>query len=236
LLDYVVQKLRVYTGVLLKHLRPALLLVTVALFSASAWADGVDPKVIIQKGSGSIPITLTNPNPSFGPLTATTGSFGNAPCLSSSDACVSQVFQNQTGQTIHSLTIAINDLAGFSFQCGDQVLFFSNCSASDNGSVTDLSFSGGTGIVAATQQCVPDSIIDLGLSLLGPNWCKKLDPEDYKFVGGEFGVLVDATKDEGFAGQSVAGQTLTTPEPGAGIMVLCSALAFALLKLVRRAA
>jgi hypothetical protein len=214
------------------------LLLTVALFSASAWADGVDPKVIIQKGSGSIPITLTNPNPTFGPLTATTGSFGNTPCLAASDACVSQVFQNQTGQTIHSLTIAINDLAGFSFQCGapSQILFFSNCNSADNGKVTDLTFTGGVGIVAATQQCVPDSVIDFGLSLLGPNWCKKLDPDDYQFVGGEFGVLVDATQQEGFAGQSVAGQTLTTPEPGAGLMVLCSALAFGLLKLVRRAA
>lgn len=223
----------------MKHLRPALLLVTVALFSGSAWADGVDPKVIIQKGSGSIPITLTSPNPTFGPLTATTGSFGNTACLTASDACVSQVFQNQTGQTIHSLTIAINDLAGFSFQCGDpsQILFFSSCNASNNGSVTDLSFSGGTGIVAATQQCVPDSLPDIALkAILGPSWCKNLDPEDFQFVGGEFGVLVDATANEGFAGQSVAGQTLTTPEPGAGIMVLCSALAFALLKLLRRAA
>ena len=115
--------------------------------------------------------------------------------------------------------LAINDLAGFSLQCGSpsQILFFSNCNATDNGNVTDLTFTGGVGIVAATQQCVPDSVIDLGLSLLGPNWCQKLDPDDYKFVGGEFGVLVDATATEGFAGQSVAGQTLTTPEPGAGI-------------------
>jgi hypothetical protein len=38
-------------------------LFAVALFSAAAWADGVDPKVIPIKGSGSTPITLTNPNP-----------------------------------------------------------------------------------------------------------------------------------------------------------------------------
>lgn len=217
-------------------------MLTAALFSASAWADGVDPKVIIQKGSGSIPITLTNPNPTFGPLTATTGSFGNTPCLTASDACVSQVFQNQTGQTIHSLTIAINDLAGFSFQCGDpsQILFFSSCNASDNGSVTDLSFSGGTGIVAATQQCVADSDPVLGaldkILFALPGSCQKWDPDDYQFVGGEFGVLIDATASENFAGSNVSGQTLTTPEPGAGIMVLFSALAFGLLKLARRAA
>jgi hypothetical protein len=211
---------------------------TAALFSASAWADGVDPKVIIQSGSGSIPITLTNPNPSFGPVTATQ----NSHCLSPSDACVFEVFQNQTGQTIHNLTIAINDLQGFSFQCGDasQILFFSNCSSSDNGSVTDVFFSGGTGIVAATQQCVADTDPILGaidkILFALPGSCQKWDPDDYQFVGGEFGLLIDATATENFAGQSVTGQTLTTPEPGAGIMVLFSALAFGLLKLARRAA
>jgi hypothetical protein len=238
LLHYLVQKLRVCTGVLLGHFRPALLLLAVALFSASAWADGIDPKVIIQGGTGSIPITLTNPNPSFGPLTATTGTSSNGtPCLGTSDACVSQVFQNQTGQTIHNLTIAINDLKGFSFQCGDlsQILFFSNCSSSDNGSVTDVSFSGGSGIVAATQQCVADSLIDVGLSLAGANWCKKLDPDDFKFVGGEFGLLIDATE-AGFAGKSGSGTTLTTPEPDVGILMLSAAFAFGLLKLLRRGA
>jgi len=220
-------------GVLLKHFRPALLVLAVAVFSASAWADGIDPRVIIQKGSGSIPITLTNPNPMFA-ATATQ----NSHCLTQSDACVFQVFQNQTGQTVHNLTIAINDLEGFSFQCGDssQILFFSSCSSSDNGHVTDVSFSGGTGIVAATQQCVPDSLIDISLSLLNANWCKKVDPDDFKFVGGEFGLLIDATKDENFVGQSVTGQTLTTPEPDAGIMILSAALAFGLLKLLRRGA
>jgi hypothetical protein len=47
----------------MKHFRAALLLLAVAVFSASAWADGVDPKVIPIKGTGSTPITLTNPNP-----------------------------------------------------------------------------------------------------------------------------------------------------------------------------
>ena len=42
--------------------------------------------------------------------------------------------------------------------------------------------------------------------------------------------------DENFAGQSVTGQTLTTPEPDAGIMILSAALAFGLLKLLRRGA
>jgi hypothetical protein len=43
-------------GVLLKYLRLSLLLITAALFSATAWAEGIDPKVIIQKGGGSVPI------------------------------------------------------------------------------------------------------------------------------------------------------------------------------------
>jgi hypothetical protein len=42
--------------VLLKHLRLSLLFIAAALFSATAWADGIDPKVIIQKGGGSVPI------------------------------------------------------------------------------------------------------------------------------------------------------------------------------------
>jgi hypothetical protein len=217
-------------GVLLKHFRPALLLLAVALFSASAWADGIDPKVIIQKGTGSIPITGQNPNPSFPApgqpaLIASEGSFRGRPCLTETDACVSTVFQNQTSQTLHNLTIAINDLAGFSFQCGDpsQILFFSSCSSSDNGHVTDVNFSGGTGIVPAIQQCV------------SPTAVSTLSASCQEFTGGEFGLLIDATE-AGFAGKSVSGTTLTTPEPDVGILMLSAAFAFGLLKLLRRGA
>jgi hypothetical protein len=223
-------------GVLLKHFRPALVLLAVALFSASAWADGIDPRVIIQKGSGSIPITGQNPNPSFPvpgqpALIASVGSFNDngtsRPCLTQSDACVSIVFQNQTSQTVHNLTIAINDLDGFSFECGDssQISFFSSCSSSDNGHVTDVNFSGGIGILPAVQSCVAPT----ALSSVS---CKT------HFTGGEFGLLIDATGDEAkeFAGQSVSGQTLTTPEPDAGILMLSAAFAFGLLKLLRRGA
>jgi hypothetical protein len=220
-----------HRGVLLKQFRPALSLLAVALFSASAWADGIDPKVIIQKGTGSIPITGQNPNPSFPApgqpaLIASEGSFLGRPCLTESDACVSIVFQNQTSQTLHNLTIAINDLGGFSFQCGgpSQILFFSSCSSSDNGHVTDVNFSGGTGIVPAIQQCV------------SPTAASALSADcQTQFKGGEFGLLIDATE-AGFAGESVSGTTLTTPEPDAGILMLSAALAFGLLKLLRRGA
>jgi hypothetical protein len=226
-------------GDLLKQFRPALLLLAVAVFSASAWADGIDPKVIIQKGTGSIPITGNNT--SFGPFTSTVGSFTfedqSRPCLTDTDACVSIVFQNQTSQTLHNLTIAINDILDpnghevFQFLCGDasQILFFSSCNRSDNGHVTDINFSGGTGIVPAIQQCVSPTAVS-ALS------CQK------QFVpgSGEFGLLIDATADElAMAGQSsftATGNTLTTPEPDAGIMILSAAVAFGLLKLLRRGA
>jgi hypothetical protein len=211
-------------GVLLKHFRPALLLLAVAVFSASAWADGIDPKVIIQKGTGSIPITVTNPNPMFA-ATATTAEEGNTHCLGEFDACVFEVFQNQTRQTIHNLTIAINDLSDFSFQCGDlsQISFFSSCSASDNGKVTDVTFSGGIGILPAVQSCV------------APTAVSSVSCQTH-FTGGEFGLLIDATASEGFDDQSVSGTTVTTPEPDAGIMILSAGLAFGLLKLLRRGA
>ena len=222
-------------GVLLKHFRPALLLLAIALFSAAAWADGIDPKVIIQNGTGSIPITGQNPNPSFPApgqpaLIASVGSFNDngtsRPCLSETDACVSIVFQNRTSQTLHTLTIAINDLTGFAFQCGDlsEISFFTNCSPpSDNGSVTDITFSGGIGILPAVQSCV------------SPTAVSSVSCQTH-FTGGEFGLLIDATASEGFAGQSVSGQTITTPEPVASILILSAGLAFGLLKLLRRGA
>ena len=211
-------------GVLLKHFRPALLLLAVALFSASAWADGVDPKVIIQKGTGSIPITVNNPNPMFA-ATATTSEEGNTHCLTESDACVFIVFQNQTSQTLRNLTIAINDLTGFMFQCGDSSSFFSSCSSADNGHVTDVNFSGGTGILPAIQQCVTLSVV----SALSAS-CQK------QFSGGEFGLLIDATASEGFDDHSVSGTTVTTPEPDVAILMLSAAFAFGLIKLLRRGA
>ncbi len=94
---------------------------------------------------------------------------------------------------------------------------------SDNGHVTDVNFSGGTGIVPAIQQCV------------SPTAVSTLSASCQEFTGGEFGLLIDATE-AGFAGKSVSGTTLTTPEPDVGILVLSAAFAFGLLKLLRRGA
>jgi hypothetical protein len=155
--------------------------------------------------------------------TATTLAEGNMHCLGELNACVFVVFQNQTSQTLHNLTIAITNLPTFSFLCPmdlSQIAFFSSCSGSDDHHVT---FSGGTGILPAIQSCVAPTAVS-ALS------CQK------QFTGGEFGLLIDATASEGFAGQSVTGQTITTPEPDAAIMILSAALAFGLLKLLRRGA
>jgi hypothetical protein len=218
-------------GALLKYLRLSFLLLAAALLSTAAWADGIDPKVIIQNGSGSIPITISNPDPTFGPVTATM----NSHCLTPTDACVFEVFQNQTGHTLTHLTIAINDLPGFTFSCGS-FLFFANCTSTDNESVTDVTFSGGSGIAPATQQCVHDSPASLeDLSWFLPGGCRVWDPDDFQFVGGEFGLLIDGTASENFNGQSVRG-TAITPEPGSGMLILFGALAFGMFKLVRRAA
>jgi len=239
LLPNFARKFRVCTGVLLKHVRPALLLFAVALFSAAAWADGVDPKVIPIKGSGSTPITITSPNPTVN-AQAQAPSAANLFCLGAV-ACVDDVFQNQTGKTLTSITMFFSASLnpGLVFSCGDmsQAVFFDNCNASNVSGGENIILSadgknGFNGVASATQQCVPDSLVDIGLSLLSPNWCQKLDPDDYKFVGGEFGIEIYGDL---AVGQSVTTTAITTPEPAAGLMVF-SALAFALLKLARRAA
>jgi hypothetical protein len=228
----------------LVHFRPALLLLAVGLFSASAWADGVDPKVIPIKGSGSTPITITNPNPVV-TATAQAPNAANLFCLGAA-ACVNDVFQNQTGKTLTSITMFFSSSAnpGLIFSCGDmtQAVFFDNCNAANVSGGEDIILSadgknGFNGVAPATQQCVADSdpalgAIDKVLFSL-PGGCQKWDPDDYKFVGGEFGIDIYGDL---MVGQSVTTQGITTPEPAAGLMVLSSALAFALLKLVRRPA
>jgi hypothetical protein len=168
----------------------------------------------------------------FGPVSATQNShcLQAPPDAESPDVCVFEVFQNQTGQTLHNLTIQINEIGKYSFLCGglSQISFFSSCNSSDDHDrhVWDISFFGGMGILPAIQSCVAPSAVS-SVS------CQT------HFTGGEFGLLIDATADEvASAGQplSVTGQTITTPEPDAGIMILSAAVAFGLLKLLRRGA
>jgi len=224
----------------LKRVRPALLLFAVAVFSAAAWADGVDPKVIPIRGSGSTPITITSPNPTVN-AQAQAPNKANLFCLGAV-ACVDDVFQNQTGKTLTAITMffSANLNPGLVFSCGDmsQAVFFDNCNASNVAGGENITLSadgknGFNGVASATQQCVPDSLVDVGLSLISPNWCQKLDADDYKFVGGEFGIDIYGDL---AVGQSVTTTAITTPEPAAALMVFFSALAFALLKLARRAA
>ena len=226
-------------GALLKQSRLLLAVLTAGLFSAAAWADGIDPKVIIQKGSGSTPITLTDPNPSV--TSVAHANTESNPCfLATSTACVSDVFQNQTGKTITFLDIFVPAVQDLVFACGDlsDLLFFDHCNTSEGNGGTHVDFfadglNGFNGVVSATQQCVPDSLIDVGLSLLSKNWCQKLDPEDFKWVGGEFALDIEGADLP--PGTTITAQAITTPEPGAGLMVLFGALALGLFKLVRRA-
>lgn len=206
-------------------------------FSAASWADGIDPRVTVKGGGGSTPITLANPNPII-MGTAT----HNVNCSSPTDACFYEVFQNQTPNTLSTITIALDDISGLVFSCGAaaDISFFSNCNSSDNGHVTDIIFSGGTGILPAVQKCVPDNGIESIANAIDSDWCtdswfKVTDPdagEDLKYVGGEFAVLIDGAE-TGFNGKQVDG-TLITPEPGVGALMLCGILALGLLKLGRR--
>jgi hypothetical protein len=214
-------------GALLKHVRLLLLTVTAAVLSTATWADGIDPKVIIQKGTDSTPITIHDPNPS---VTAISHANTEAnPCfLAESLACISDIFQNQTGITIHSLTIGITDvtlpeIGKLVFSCGasTDLLFFNHCSSSDNGSVTDIFFSNAPGspfhgVDSAVLQCGDDGEED----------------DCHNWVGGEFSVDIEGADLP--AGIPITVQAITTPEPGSGMMILCGALAFALIKLVRR--
>jgi hypothetical protein len=123
-----------------------------------------------------------------------------------------------------------------------QAVFFDNCNASNVSGGENIILSadgknGFNGVASATQQCVADSdpilgAIDKVLFAL-PGGCQKWDPDDYKFVGGEFGIDIYGDL---AVGQSVTTTAITTPEPAAGLMVFSSALAFALLKWARRAA
>jgi hypothetical protein len=215
-------------GVLLKHFRPALLLLAVAVFSASAWAQ--DPKPIPQKGTDATVITLSNPNPT---VTATAMANSDAnPCPFQSAFCVDDNFQNATGKTITSITMFFATQGNLVFNCPSQsemlsAVFFDNCSQSAVSKGEDVTFSadmknGFNGVASA--QCVsPDTA-----ALLIPGCSGKGE----QLVGGLF--AIDMYGNDVNSNTTITTQAITTPEPGAGLMVLFSALAFALFKLVRR--
>ncbi len=230
----------------MKHFRLGILVLSAALFSAAAWADGIsDPKPIPQKGGGSTPITINDPNPV---VTATALPNSNTnPCPFESPFCVDDVFQNQTGQTLTHITMVFlsSDNPNLIFNCPSNsemlsAVFFDKCSqAPDPKGGEDITFladglNGFTGVDPASKQCVPDSIGDHILDKISKSWCLKLDPDDYQFVGGEFAISIYG--DDVTNGLQVTTQAVTTPEPGAGLMVLFGALAFGLFKLVRRGA
>jgi hypothetical protein len=219
----------------LKSFRLLFVILTAAVFSAAAWANGIDPRVIIQGGTGSTPITLTNPNPSVTSTAVANNAQNNFPCFfEDSAACVQDVFQNQTITTIMSLdvfipTVLVNEEA-LVFTCGPfaDVLFFDHCTNTIVTGGTHVFFSaddmnGFNGVPPAVLTCVPDSDDAEG----------SCDKDDQKFVGGEF--TIDIEGSDLPAGTQITAQAITSPEPGTGLMFLFGVLAFGMFKLVRRA-
>ena len=171
-------------------------------------------------------ITLTNPNPTVpGVVVESTA------CPFESEFCVFDNFQNATGKTLTSITMffssAINP-AGLVFNCPSSqemlsAVFFDNCSQSKVSNGEDITFSadmenGFNGVAP----CVSPTAL---ASVSGCSSSSGLFAIDIYSSDGDLDNLVGAT---------ITTQAITTPEPGAGLMVLFSALAFALFKLVRR--
>jgi len=157
-------------GSLLKHFRPGLLLLAVAIFSASAWAQS-DPKPIPQKGGDANLITLTNPNPTPPPQPVLPNNIETNPCPLGSSLCADINFQNATGKTLTSITMFFAPQNNYVFNCpGSQdmlsAVFFDNCSqsaVSSKGVVIgeDITFSAdgknGFNGVASAQCVTPDT-------------------------------------------------------------------------------
>jgi hypothetical protein len=220
-------------GALLKYFRLLPILVTAAVFSSAAWADGIqDPKPIPQNdGPGATLITLTNPNPTVTAMAAANSATN--PCPFESSFCVDDNFQNLTGKTITSITMffptAMNgDLV---FSCPSltemkSAVFFDVCTPAPTSGGMDITFSadGKPGFKGVSPfMCVPDSDDEEG----------GCDADDV-VTNGLF--AIDMYGSDVVSGTSITTQAITTPEPGAGLMVLFGAAAFGLFKLVRRAA
>jgi hypothetical protein len=228
-----------------KLIRLLMVVAFLALSASLALADGVDPLAGIKSGGGSTGITLTNPNPTFDLVTAQS-SF----CTIAGDVCavvpagqpgagMLPVFQNDTGVTLTSITLFIQDTVGvpLTYHCNTaETLIFANCSTAIVAGGTDVTFSGGSGVPAFVFKSDGDPD-DSFCAVAGPTGSNC--PDD--FVGGEFAVDIegiisgDPTNDLP-AGIKIDGTVVTSPEPGSALMLLFGAAAFGLAMLVRRAA
>jgi len=215
----------------LKHFRIPLLILAAALFTDAAWADGInDPKPIPQNGSDATLITLNHPNPTV-TMSAAPNSPAN-PCPFQSAFCVDDNFQNETDKTITSITMLFPSQGSLVFNCPSKAemlfaVFFDNCSQSapsPNGA-EDITFSadgknGFNGVASAGSiVCIPDL---------------ECDKDDQTTADGLF--AIDMYGNDVKSTTTITATAITTPEPGAGLMVLFGAFAVGLFKLVRRAA
>jgi hypothetical protein len=200
-----------------------------AVVASGARADGIDPKVIVKAGSGSTPITLTNPNPTVdAAAVANTGQCFD-PNPKTTPACIDDVFQNQTGKFITSLTLFIPTITNLIFSCDAASLTFdfNGCNSTNVTGGTNINFtSSGSfhGVAPAVFKCVPD--LDDLFGLFG-----SCDRDDWKFVGGEFAVDIEGA---GVVPGTKIPVTVNTPEPGAGLLVFLGAIAFGLIGLMRK--
>jgi len=187
-------------------------------------------------------ITLTNPNPTVPNVLAQLNSEANpCPFLLPAPAktyCVDDNFLNLTNKTITSITMAFPTMlnggavnVGLVFSCPSvtemlSAVFFDICTPMATSGGEDITFSadGKNGFNGVSPyKCVPDSD-DL------EGGC---NPDDVVSTGL---FAIDMYGSDVGATTRITTQAITTPEPGAGLMVLFGAVAFGLFKLVRRAA
>ena len=159
-------------GVLVKHLRPALLLLAVALFSASAWADGIDPRAHSSEGYWRHPNYRAIPNlfPKQGEpaLIASVAIFNDNGtyrlALTQSDVAWISFSRIRLARRSPARLDDRIRRPGLVFNCPSnggfvRCLFFLR--PSDVGRVTDITFSDGIGILTAVhrvwppQRCLP---------------------------------------------------------------------------------
>jgi len=221
--------------------------VVVAFLGTSAsvaLADGVDPLVGTKSGGGSTPITLTNPNPTFD-LTVVHDPGDGSICSFAGDTCavvptgpganMLPVFQNDTGTTLTTITLFIqNGTTALTYHCNTaETSIFANCSTAIVDGGTDVTLSGGPGVLPFAFRSDDDSDDSL-CQRVGPSGAGCADD----FVG-EFAVDIEGVPgvpNELPINTEIRGTVVTGPEPGSALMLLLGMVAFALTKVARRAA